>query len=122
MAELGVQDSGLECVQSAAVPNLLIYVSPAAPMEPVLAEFVADRLVIRQYHASVAICAEVLGGVKGQGDVAGICAKWLVVEFAADSLGGVPDQRQSVLFREIHKGVSIRHLAVKINGHYGSGF
>jgi hypothetical protein len=67
VTELDAQNGSLERVEAAAVADAGVDVAAAGAVEAVLEQSVSDFLVAGEDHAAVAVGAQILGWIEGEG-------------------------------------------------------
>ena len=123
--QLGEQHRRLDRVEPAVEADLVVVVLAGAAVQPLAAEAVGQRVILRHHHAAVAPGPEVLRGEEREGpdraELAGGAPLPVHLAPGPDRLGGILDQHQVVLLGERHQRRHVRHLPEEVNDDYGAG-
>ena len=115
MSQLDGHDRCLDCVQSKVSADHFVEVLRFRAVNSQDSKTLRSFWIIGDDHASVTGAAKIFGWKEAEAAVVSDGAGTLSLVFRSDGLGGVFDDDQIVLFRDVHNGGHIGHLAEQVD-------
>jgi len=112
------EDGGLYFVHPAVDSDEVVTVLAGAPVVSEHAKLFGDVVVVRDDGAGIAVCAEVLGGIKAEAANMTQRADLLALVFCAVGLRGILDNIKIVLLGQVEDCAHIGWMAVEMDGYY----